>query len=726
VVKNTQRHAPGVSTSWLISVAVAAIAMQAAHGQGQEDPPPAGNAAAEQALGEIVVTAQRKFRPEVSSAASKLELDIVDTPQALTVIGSELLNIADLRDTQSVVAYTAGIEATGVADGTEAYIIARGFLVDRYRSFRINGLSVYSEIDVDYFTMDRVEFVRGPASSLYGEADYGATVNRVLKTPGGPFAATLGAQFGSFDYRRLEGDVKGNLNSSGTLGGRLVGVFQDSDTFINGTQANHWVIAPSFSYELSDDTNLLFQAYYSKLDGPSSDGSALVFDENGERQLPDIPRGRNFAASTNDIDSSNSFYYGRVQHRFGDTLKATFAAGFSDVDMNNNSSYLCDCDAVEGDGIADLYYFLEKKRQKNTSFDLALEKSFEGLGREQRVMVSADWRKNTAFQPIGPGDYVATVNFLEEGGPFPFAQPDLDTGDYVDEYVTYRGVSLLAYLKPFERLSTLIGMRYSDTESGVLEYFGGPFRYSGEDDAWVPRAGLVYELNDKHNLFLSYSEGIIFNETSLDAGRNPIDPEQGVQYEAGFKGELYDDRLFYSLSAFTIDRSNLAQLISDPDDPVAIFRNVGRQTHRGVEIEMQGEPLPGLNLFMSYAYLDVEVKESDDPGEIGNTPNSAPKNSFSAFATYEILNGPLKSLTLGGGYVHRSEREIDNYGTFALPAYDRFDLRASYDVSENLLVELNVKNIFDEVIAQSAYEASIFGIGFSDVRSVTFGATYRF
>ena len=680
-------------------------------------------------LEEVVVTSKRHFRPESSSAASKLELDVIDTPQALTLLGSEFLSVANLNDTRSVVAYTAGVEASGVGDGTETYLTARGFPVDRYRSFRINGLSVYSEIDVDYYTMDRVEIVRGPASSLYGESDYGATVNRVLKAPTPAFAASLGAQTGSFDLRRIEADVQGSLTESGALSARAVGVLQRSDTFVDATEENHWVLAPSLRYR-HGATDVLLQGYYSELDGPTSDGFALIRDAQGEWALPDVPRHRNYAASTNDIDSSNAFAFARVRQEFGETLTGTFSAGLSDVRMFNNSSYLCDCDDVEGDGIADLYHIIENKTQRNTSFDLSLEKRFSLLGRDQRVLVSADWRRNTLDQFYGNSDYLGTYDFVAQGGPYPATLPDLHTGNFIREFSRYYGASLLAYLKPASRLSMLLGLRYSGIKSGLYEYFDGLTQDGGRDDAWVPRVGLVYNLAGRHNLFLSYSEGIIFNATLLDAQRNPVRPEQGRQYEAGIKGELFANQLFYSLSAFTIERSNVAKLFIDPDDPnpdgPPVFVNVGRQRHRGIDLEIQGEPVPGFNVYASYAYLDVRVKESADELEVGNTPGAAPRNSFSLFATYEFLNGPLKALTLGGGYVARGEREIDNYGTFRLPAYDRFDLRASYDFGKRLALELNVVNLFDEKVVTSAYDAPMFGIAYSDVRSVTLGVSYRF
>jgi iron complex outermembrane recepter protein len=684
---------------------------------------------AAESTSEVVITAKRQFRPEISSAASKLEMPVVETPQALTVLGSELLDIANLKDTASVVAYTAGIQNGGIGDGTEAVLVARGFEIDRERSYRVNGLSVYSEIDVDYFAMDRVEFVRGPASSLYGEADYGATVNRVLKMPTSTFGAEVGVQFGTDSYQRLEGDVHGPINDDGSLSYRGVAVVQDSEGFQNATEANHWLLAPSLRWA-GDRTEVLLQSYFSQYDGPTSDGFPLVLDEDGNYALPDVPRDRNYGASTNDIDSSSDFFFGRVTHSFNDTLKLTFAGAFANVKMFNQSSYLCDCEeeGEEGDGFADLYYFLEDKDRKNTSFDLALEKAFTWGGREQRVLVSADWRQDKIFQPYGPEVVLGNVDYVNDDGPLQAERPDLDTGNFFDQTRKFSGISLLGYFKATDRLSMLVGLRQSKIRSRFTEVFDEEeTSESGSDDAFVPRLGLVYNVAGSHYAFASYSEGVIFNETALDESRSPIAPETGTQVEFGVKGELFDKRVFYSVSAFTIDRTDLAAQIPDqlPGEP-AIFYNVGEQTHQGVDVELQGEPIPGWNVFLSYAFLDVKIKESPDEAEVGNDTGDSPRNSLSLFTTYELLNGPLKTLTFGGGIVYRAERQLDSYATFTLPAYTRFDLRASYDFTEALTVEFNARNIFDEEIYTAAYASSMFGNGFSDVRSYTLGMSYRF
>lgn len=672
----------------------------------------------------VVVTAQRKFLPEVSTAASKLSLPVIETPQALTVMSSEFLDIAAINDTAGVVAYTPGIELLGIGDGTQANLFARGFQVNRDRSFRINGLSADSESDLDYFAMDRVEFVRGPASSLYGESDYGATINRVLKAPTGRTGARIGAEFGSYDFQRVQMDGETALNDVASV--RAVAAWQQSDTFIRDTSDNRKLISPSAAFRFGD-TSVLLQGYYDQRTGASSDGFPLI-RVNGVYTMPDVPRSSNNGTTAADIDSSNTFAFVGVDHMATDSLKLSFKGGYSRIRMENFSTYLFGADV---NGNSTQYPSIEFKTKEDLSFDASAEKMFQWRGREQRVLLSADWRRNELMQdafanaPIGADNIFdpKPLDFVNTRQPAP--------GEFFSTKQIFSGVTAMAYFKPLERLSALLGMRYSRIESNRYDYL--PTSYGrttiiddAKDHQWVPRAGLVYKLAENHNMFLSYSEGIVFNATLLRADRTPVNPETGVQYEVGFKGKIADQRAQYSVSAFRIERTDSASSIVVAPGQPATYINVGNQVHSGFEAEIQGEIFPGFNLLASYAYLDVDVKESARPAEVGRTPPASPANSYSLFATYEVLSGPLKSLTFGGGVVSRSEREVATVRAYTLPSYTRLDLRLSYKFTPQLLLELNAQNVTNEKIYTSQYASPDLGIAYAYPSLIKGRVTYSF
>jgi outer membrane receptor protein involved in Fe transport len=173
-----------------------------------------------------------------------------------------------------------------------------------------------------------------------------------------------------------------------------------------------------------------------------------------------------------------------------------------------------------------------------------------------------------------------------------------------------------------------------------------------------------------------------------------------VQWEVGTQGNIVDDRLFYGVSVFRIDRSNVAVGLPPPN-PQGFVRGIGGQIHQGVEFELMGEPLPGWNLFGSYSYLSVEVTESANPNEIGKQRANSPRSQFKLYSNYEIKDGPLRGLTLGGGLMYFSSRMIDNIGSYQFDPYTRLDLSLSYRLSDNIQLSLSGINILDEKIVNS-------------------------
>src|SRR3546814_10525214 len=79
--------------------------------------------------------------------------------------------------------------------------------------------------------VERVEVLKGPASVLFGQGDPGGLINIVTKKPQRDFGAGGSLEAGSFDYRRGEADVTGPLNADGSLTARLIGAYQETDTF---------------------------------------------------------------------------------------------------------------------------------------------------------------------------------------------------------------------------------------------------------------------------------------------------------------------------------------------------------------------------------------------------------------------------------------------------------------------------------------------------------------
>ena len=118
-------------------------------------------------------------------------------------------------------------------------------------------------------------------------------------------------------------------------------------------------------------------------------------------------------------------------------------------------------------------------------------------------------------------------------------------------------------------------------------------------------------------------------------------------------------------------------------------------------------------MFAGYSYLKSELV---DPGKKGNRNGSVnatalsdkgnempntPKNSFSLWTTYEVM----PKLTIGGGAFYVDEVYGDTANTVYVPSYTRYDAMASYKLTKNIDLQLNVQNLTDKTYYDKAYAA---------------------
>lgn len=692
-------------------------------------------------LDEVTVIGSRsRFRVENSSAASKIDMPVRDTPQAMTVISDELLRAASITNTGDAADYVPGLNEAGRGDGTQVVVTSRGFAINRDRGNKINGLATDSELDIDYVAVERLEVLRGPASVIFGEVDYGATINRALKRPTPTLQTVAALELGSFDLKRVELDVGGPLSADGRFGARAVAMYQDADTAIDFTNSDQLVLAPTLMWKPNDSGTVTLHGYFHRTDGNYGDGFGVLPDGT----IPDVAESAYLGADFNRIDTQNRFASLSYEQAFEGGWKLSLKGGLSQIKMHNDLSFVASnyffagegapldengvpVERVEFDGRAPLVAFLEYKDKRDKSVDATLSKAFELAGRTHTIALSADYRK--AIDRDEGTDFLAVaVTNIFDPRPVhvdPAVLASLYRPDYAfDENLELYGVSALALLKPAERLHVLAGLRYTGTKSKSV--FAGEAERGSQNDT-LGRLGIVYKMTDTVSVYGSWSEGIIFNSFFRRADFSPIEPERGEQVEFGLKADVFDNRASFAAAAFRIKRTNSVAYVGEiPDPPFYIYENRGLQIHKGIEVELLGEITKGLNVIAGYQYLDVNVKESVDPAEIGQQPSDAPKHAASVFLTYAFQDAVLRGATLGGGMVYRSERETDDIGSVQLPSYCRFDLRASYDFSNRVVAELVARNITDRKILVSSYNSPDLGLAYIDPRSYLLRLNYKF
>lgn len=225
--------------------------------------------------------------------------------------------------------------------------------------------------------------------------------------------------------------------------------------------------------------------------------------------------------------------------------------------------------------------------------------------------------------------------------------------------------------------------------------WGGSSRQAFDKDAFVPYAGLLYDINENYTAYVSYT-GIFNPQDKQDRNGNWLDPLEGKAYEAGIKGEFLEGRLNASAAVFQINQDNLAQddvgyLVPGTLNQASRAANGTRS--RGFDLEVSGEVSPGWNVAAGWSHW---IARDGDGSPI---QTDQPRSLVRLFTTYR-LPGDWNRLTVGGGVNWQSHvytiangpngEERVGQGSYAL-----VNLMARYRFDKRLSAQLNVNNLMD-------------------------------
>ncbi len=690
------------------------------------------------------------FRPTDASSATKIPLPIVETPQAITVLTGDILRLTGSRNLEQASGLVPGFVAKGTYGGFDNHFSARGFDLSVAEGILINGVQVASNVDRDFIGIDRIEYLRGPTSIVLGTVNYGGAVNIITKRPAREASGSIAAEAGSWDLFRVEGEFGGPLNDTGTVRGFVAGAYEDRGDFRKGAELQKLPIRAALDVDLTERT--LFTLDLSSETGEGNPTGTFSRDYARSDPLPTyVPIDWNPCGEISGCftDYTNREATANLRHDFENNTYVRGTYGYAFTDRQHRlisflgggfpSLFFTGTDDVETDGPYGFWYTYDDTDTSETYFaEFAFGGKFQALGQEHDFLLLAEHRDRKItedYQLQDPSTFFAQyANYLTptvNGGSGDVPIFDQPTFSWDKTIRKEEGLALTAQLilRPVERLQLLLGARYEEEDTFLTGINnggdGGPFgssrtidpplEYSLDDT--VLRAGIVYEPFDNVFAYASYSEGFIPVAVN-DLNGNQATAETGTQYEGGIKGEFFGGLLGAGVSAFLIKRDDVA---STTGDGVFAEPSSRSQEHSGVELEVIGEVTEGLDLILTYAYLNTEItKNNDDPGTVGNEIPNAPNDQFSFFAQYQLpfSFGQLEGISIGGGVQYVGETWDSEDNEFTLPAYTLVDANINVQVREDLTVQLVGRNLTDEEYFQSFLGSGFAGWAWGQPRSV--------
>ena len=677
----------------------------------------------ETAEGDVIVTA-RGYVPEGSVSANKTDIPLIQTPQSVSVITRDQIDLLNFVDAQQAVRYAAGVYGENYGpDARYDFFTVRGFTPKQY----IDGLpapisSSISSVGVDLYGFQSLDVLKGPSSTLYGNAPPGGLYNQVSRRASAEFGGEVRAQGGTDGFAEIAGTVTGAVGDA--LSVRFTAIGRDRDLVADDTAQRRVYVAPTATLRLGDRTTLTGLAYYQYDQGEGGNGGFLPVQGTllpnvngviGQRTNLADPRNRFVRRQgsagyelTHGLSDAVRFQsnarWNRYRERAPIGIYATGLAADDRTVTQSNFTYAEDVTSFATDNRVDASFQTGPVGHK-----LLVGVDYRNVRNEAAFAFVFGVATLDAFDPV----YSTPDAALQPGYPTRFNDQRLrQTGVYVQEQARIGDLFLTAggrydwvrsrYLTPFTFVTT----------PGVVNRV--------EQERFTYRLGANYVTASGIAPYASYSTSFEPVLGTDAATGEAFKPSRGRQYEVGVKYDargLPDDvRLFASAALFDIRQRNV--VTTAPSSGPVFGVQTGEVQVRGGEVELVARIRDRLTINGSYSYNDSEVLESAVAAEVGAELPVTPRHKASLFVGYNVQRGPLAGFGLGAGVRYTSssagslpvDRSVFNPNPVVYRGEEAtlFDALVSYDLPGWRLA-VTGSNILDErYVARAAGPVSAF------------------
>ena len=589
--------------------------------------------------------------------ATKRDESIQDVPMSITAIGSEQLqlsgaeNYADyLLQAPGVAVISSGpgnqrITIRGISDSADTEASTQSTVGVYLDEVVISDDTPSSAPDLKMVDIERVEILRGPQGTLYGDSSVGGTVRVITKKPNlSEYQAEVSAGVSTTRYGDVNYNVSGVVNIplvKDRLAFRGVGYHFDNSGFIDNPRTG----VDNTNYEQTTGARLSVLGQIT--DSFSVTATALL-------QKQDVGARSNFAPVVGDLQLDK--YHGelfQVDYQMYSLVADYAGPGFDIV----SATAFTDFEGAIDNDFTDLINLL--LGEPLLSFGV-LRENTQNFSQEIRISSNNESRFNWLF-----GGYYFDSNakssedditigiedlFMLEGTPFDIGE------DLIFASKTERGFKKKAIFGElgFEILDGLeasAGIRWFENEftrdsikSGFV--FGLPFQavQGAKEDKINLAFHLSYDVSDDILIYASATEGYRIgglNNISPFLQNNPGFPETFQSdslwnYELGWNTSWFDNRVTFNGAVFYIDWTDVQ--VDQVFNGFGFTANGGEASSRGAEFELSATLTEGLSVKLGGSIVDARF-DLDVPildALAGDALPGSVSNTFNASAVYEF------------------------------------------------------------------------------------------
>ena len=694
------------------------------------------------------------FKPEAVQSV-KFKAPLVDTPQTINIVPSEVLRQQNAQSLQEVLSNVPGVTFSSGEGGAGwgDMMTIRGFSAEQ--SITVDGVRESAlSTRTDTFNLEQAEVFKGTGSIESGVAAVGGSVNLVTKTPRLDSFYNFHAGVGTDHYRRTTADLNQQVGDTSAF--RLNAMWHENDVAKRGgADYERWGIAPSFSWGLGTDTRITAMYMYQKDDNTPDWG--VPVNRSGHR-MNGISReywGQFDNVDTEQTEQSSATL--RVEHDFnakasirnqtrwsetkrftllntgGRMLNAVGATEAGQLIPAPGSSNYWGYDSAGNEVYPTGYLAVNRLRGNVNSYkgrifanqtDLNLDFN-TGSVRHQLVtgveFYEESYRKDPRSYSVPSFMADGQALVIDVRNPITHYNGPWTTRDYTDESgakVTNWGLYAYDQIALNENWEIAAGLRYDKFKVRWYDADGVRLDDEQSDGVWSGRLGVVYKPVRNGSIYLSYSQASQPSAASAasrsggGSANADYSPGKAKTWELGTKWDVLDEKLALTAAVFQVERSNP----SDTDELGQPTQRSGKERVRGIELGVAGNLTPKWSVYGGWSLLRSKILVDEaDPDQEGGKMKNVPDMTFNIWSNYAFDH--QWDAGIGAQYIGKRRFAAGNYtaarapggqqsNDVYMPSYWVFNAAVGYKVNKNFALRLNVNNIFDKFYLQRTTSSS--------------------
>jgi catecholate siderophore receptor len=671
-----------------------------------------------QELSPLSVVGSESDIPTLSSGM-KTSMPTRDIPQSLSIMTSDQIKAQGLKSIGDIIDYTPGVN-TSQGEGHRDAALIRGVRTtqDFYRDGIRDDVQYYRPL----YNIDQVEVLRGPNALISGFGGAYGIINRVSKK--GVIGESFNTISGSID---TFGETNVQLDSNYEIGADQafrINMFGESlENHRDYYYGDSFGVNPTMKYVLGDGSTLDLSYEYLNQERFIDRGIPTGSDGKPVESLKDFVFGdptENF--STHEAHIFKAIY----EHELTDSLNGRLTFSHSDHDKLYQNLYASSYDAVANTVKLDGY--VDTTQRETTTFSYQVNGEFEMGDIVHNLIAGLEFIETSNNNDRYNADWTPDDNADADTETFSISRLMVNRNSgvntsgntTVNNYTTSLNdktlgdlsvvsAFLLDEIELTDSLDLVLGVRFDKMDYDVQDVKNGA-NYTDSDDTISPRAGLIFDVMENTSIYASYSESYqqIKGDqyASLNAYDNKSDPNTFENTEFGVKYDL-PNGLSFTAAFFNVEANK-----PQTDDNGATFYKE-KSDVSGFELQLLGALTDKWYLSASYTSLDAESSS-------GGRLREAPEDMFSIWNNYLLSD----RLAVNLGVIYQGESQIKSSATPILPDYTRLDVGATYALTDNTRLQVNIENLTDELYFPNSHSTHQASVG-APVNA-TFGITSSF